>query len=233
MQPEKRKTIKSFFLPDNKKTRNEEQQETTVLDSPSSSQNPCSDSPDHTHSASSSLIVETTDITPVSQNSGNKSMPEDISKSCNDHPRQPKLRSYPSNFQNCSFQSNWFVNRNWLEYSVKNDRIYCFNCRHFRSYKTNIGDAFTTCGYNNCKDALESGSGLHKHEQSQAHVIATKNLESFKLRQQLQLSVINSLDNSRSILVRRNRDRLIKISSTLLLLARQMIAFRGHQENEK
>ncbi len=157
----------------------------------------------------------------------------DISKTCNDLPIQPKLNSYPLNVQNRSFRSNWFVNRPWLEYSVKNDRIYCFNCRHFGVYKTNIGGTFTGCGYNNWKRALKHGNGLQKHEQSQSHIVATKNFQSFKLRQELQVNVINSLNSGRNLLVQRNRDRLIKIASTLLLLAQQMIAFRGHDENEK
>jgi hypothetical protein len=55
----------------------------------------------------------------------------------------------------------------------------------------------------------------------------------FKLRQELQLTVIHSLDSGRNLLVRRNRNRLIKIASTLLLLAKQMIAIRGHVENER
>lgn len=233
MQPEKRKTITSYFLPDSKKTRNEQQQEATTLDPPTSSPNLSSDFSDQSLSVSTHSLDESIDVTASTESGGNKLMPVDISRSSNDLPSQPKLTSYPSNIQNRSFQSNWFVNRSWLEYSVKTDRVYCFNCRHFRSYKTNIGDAFTSCGYNNWKRALENGSGFQKHEQSQLHVIATKNFESFKLRQQLNLSVINSLDNGRNLLVRRNRDRLIKIASTLLLLAKQMIAFRGHEENEK
>ncbi|CAF4531509.1 unnamed protein product, partial [Rotaria sp. Silwood2] len=45
-------------------------------------------------------------------------------------------------------------------------------------------------------------------------------------------NVLKQLDNSRAILIRKNRDRLVKISSTLLFLTRQMISFRGHQEDE-
>lgn len=61
---------------------------------------------------------------------------------------------------------------------------------------------------------LESESDLQKHGQSQSQTIATKNFPPFKLRQELQLTVINSLDSGRNfLLVRRNRDRLIKIAS--------------------
>ncbi|CAF4263562.1 unnamed protein product [Rotaria sp. Silwood2] len=45
-------------------------------------------------------------------------------------------------------------------------------------------------------------------------------------------NVLKQLDNSRAILIRKNRDRLVKISSTLLFLTRQIISFRGHQEDE-
>ena len=37
----------------------------------------------------------------------------------------------------------------------------------------------------------------------------------------------------RAIQIHKNRDRLIQICSTLRLLARQVISFRGHEENEK
>ncbi|CAF3579463.1 unnamed protein product [Rotaria socialis] len=33
--------------------------------------------------------------------------------------------------------------------------------------------------------------------------------------------------------IRKNRDRIIKICATLRFLARQMVSFRGHEENEK
>ena len=46
-------------------------------------------------------------------------------------------------------------------------------------------------------------------------------------------NVLNKLDSSRSIQIRKNRDRLIKICSTLNLSARQMISFRGHDESER
>ena len=153
MEPEQRKTIKSFFLPDPKKTRHEQRQD---LDQSPSSPNICSDS--------SPSIDITFDTTSVTANSGNKSMPVDISRTCNDLPSQPKLGSYPSNSRNRSFQANWYVNRPWLEYSMSNDRVYCFNCRHFRSYKTNIGDAFTSCGYNNWIEDSSSNATYLSHD---------------------------------------------------------------------
>ena len=52
----------------------------------------------------------------------------------NSEPVQPILNSYPKTMfgtrMRC-FSSNWFEEYNFLEYSVQNDRLYCYDCRHF------------------------------------------------------------------------------------------------------
>ncbi|CAF1296287.1 unnamed protein product [Rotaria sordida] len=69
------------------------------------------------------------------ENSGTKRVPNDISASCCDSPVQPKLITYPINYQNRSFQPRWYNDRVWLEYSVQNDACYCYYCRHFSCNK--------------------------------------------------------------------------------------------------
>ena len=76
---------------------------------------------------------------------------------------------------------------------------------------------------------MEKTSGLIKHASCQAHIIATKNYLSYKQQQETNSNVLKSLYSCRTIQIRKNRDRLIKICSTLRLLARQMISFRGHE----
>ncbi|CAF1648746.1 unnamed protein product, partial [Didymodactylos carnosus] len=78
-----------------------------------------------------------------------------------------------------------------------------------------------------------TNGGLLKHSQSQLHITSTKNYESYVLRQRNNSNVINQLDAGRVIHIRKNRDRLIKICSTLHFLSRQMISFRGHRENSQ
>ena len=99
--------------------------------------------------------------------------------------------------------------------------------------KSNFTDAFTTSGFSNCKNALGKDGGLMKHASSQSHVLSMKSYQSFKHIQDTDSTVINRLNHGRTVQIRKNRDRLIKICSTLHLLARQMISFRGHDENEK
>ena len=233
MQPEKRKTIESFFRSFKRKVRGDGEIELNVIES-LDLPNSCSFSnkeigPDTNSSTTSSITTA-----PSSTNAfPTKSVPDDISKSCDELPSQPKLKNYPMNDQKRAFQSVWFNNRPWLEYSIVNDSCYCYYCRHFSSNKLNVGDAFISTGFNNWKRSLESNSGLVKHSSCQSHIIATKNYESYKQRQATNSSVINQLDSGRIIQIRRNRDRLMKICSILHLLSRQMISLRGHVENEK
>ncbi|CAF4903639.1 unnamed protein product, partial [Rotaria socialis] len=54
------------------------------------------------------------------------------------------------NNESRSFQFQWYCNRPWLEYSIKNDTAYCYYCRHFGisiQTKRLQSDAFTT-GFN-------------------------------------------------------------------------------------
>ncbi|CAF3478552.1 unnamed protein product [Rotaria socialis] len=148
---------------------------------------------------------------------------------------RPVLSSYPVNHENRSFQSQWYQNRPWLEYSIKNDSAYCYCCRHFgESVQTKCfqSDAFTT-GFNAWRRALEKDRGFDKHVKSILHITAAKNYDGYKNRLQSNTSVINLLDKSRTELIKQNRAKLMKICSTILLCARQMIALRGHVENEE
>lgn len=144
------------------------------------------------------------------------------------------LLSYKINNDNRSFQKQWFLNRPWLEYSVDRDRAYCYYCRHFGSTNTmtnrNQSDAFLT-GYNNWKNAVGSNRGFKQHETAAAHITATFNYNEFIIREKSKSNVINLVDKARVEQIRKNRERLIKISSTIWLCARQMIALRGHDEH--
>ena len=158
--------------------------------------------------------------------------PKDISRCCDDLPAQPMLQNFPTNRQKRSFQPNWYRDYSWLEYSIESDACYCFTCRHFPANQSHIHDAFSTTGFNNWKNSLGKAGGLTKHVLSQSHLVSTKNYQSFKLGSQTSSNVMNRLDNHRAVHIAKNRQRLAKICSTLHLLARQMVAFRGHDEQE-
>ncbi|CAF1470107.1 unnamed protein product [Adineta steineri] len=163
-------------------------------------------------------------------------VPLDISRSSADPPTQPILPSYKINNENRSFQNRWFTNRPWLEYSIESNKAYCYYCRHFGltniMINRNQSDAFLK-GFHNWKIALEKNKGLKLHESSTAHITATHNYSEFVKREQSKLNVLNIVDQGRLEQIRKNRERLIKIASTILLCGRQMISLRGHQEDDE
>ena len=76
-------------------------------------------------------------------------------------PCQPLLNNYPKRqFGNRqrSFNADWYDKYKWLEYSEELDSCFCFPCRVFlTSAKENT---FTKTGFNNWKNALDSGKGF-------------------------------------------------------------------------
>ena len=90
-------------------------------------------------------------------------------------PYQPRLSKYKVTVhrgKSRSFCSKWYDFHNWLEYSPKTDRMYCFVCRAF-AYKVSgsvgrVDPAFVSSGTqaSRWKDAK---SALSKHQASAVH----------------------------------------------------------------
>ncbi|CAF4003689.1 unnamed protein product [Rotaria sordida] len=141
-------------------------------------------------------------------------LPIDISRSVLDPPSQSFLLSYKINKDKC-FQKQWYNNRSWLEHFGSTNNL----------INRNQSDAFLR-GYNNWKNALVKNRRFHQHQTSTAHITATLNYNQFLVREKSQLSVVNVIEHGRIEQIRKNRNHLIKISSVILLCARQMISLR-------
>ena len=87
-------------------------------------------------------------------------------------------------------------------------------------------------GFNSWKHAFSANQGFVNHENSQSHKLAEINYKEYISRTSSATTVLQVIDKSRNELIKRNREKLIKITSTLSLCAGQMIAIRGHEENE-
>lgn len=55
---------------------------------------------------------------------------------------------FPKQTDGRSFQPTWIDKYSWIEYSIQQDRVYCYSCRQFAVNKPN--DVFIT-GYNGWK----------------------------------------------------------------------------------
>ena len=98
----------------------------------------------------------------------------DISSSYHEDPVQPILEKYPQTSQR-RFNSGYFKSFPWIEYSIKQDAVYCFSCRHFSSNIVRPGEtsgniAFVDKGFKKWKDAKEL---LTQHGSSSKHKDST------------------------------------------------------------
>ena len=88
-----------------------------------------------------------------------------------DKPKQVILKTYPERMfgsRKRSFSSSWYLNRDWLEYSVERDAAFCYACRKYKSVSSDA--TFSSKGFNDWKHALETGKGLNKHATSKEHL---------------------------------------------------------------
>ncbi|CAF4961518.1 unnamed protein product [Rotaria sp. Silwood1] len=140
--------------------------------------------------------------------------PADVSQTTQDSPAQPHLAAYPTGKENRSFQEKWYVDRPWLDTPTRIQR-----------------DSFTVGGFNNWKRALARDRGFDRHVKSQTHIISSANFFEYQSRQKSNTTVIHVLEKSRADQIRNNRNKLINISSAILLCAKQLLALHGHDES--
>ncbi|XP_008181084.1 zinc finger MYM-type protein 1-like [Acyrthosiphon pisum] len=151
-------------------------------------------------------------------------------------PVQPILKKYPTTKfgdQNRAFSASYFAKFDWLEYSIINDAIYCFACRNFSTACSE--DSFIQ-GFRNWKKLYGSrGSGKNKQTKLEAHgstkfhnTCMTK-WTAYKATK-LSGSVHTQLSNAHKQQIVDNRNYIKTITDIILYLARQGLAFRGHDE---
>ena len=98
----------------------------------------------------------------------------DLSRSLENGAVQPILLSYPKDGNNRVFQPDWFKSRAWLEYSQKEDKVYCFYCRLF--FLGSGEKAFVQDGYCSWNKALER---MKLHVNSSGHLFAAERYAAF------------------------------------------------------
>ncbi|XP_050373315.1 uncharacterized protein LOC126790969 [Argentina anserina] len=147
-------------------------------------------------------------------------------------PFQPEL-SFPyseQGGQQRKFQSSWFKDNPWLEYSIAHDKAYCFPCFLFET-EENTHKAFTVDGFRNWKRVCPSDNVLLRHVGgvNSAHNAAMQKWDSLRNP----AKGIEAVLHSRSLKdVEDNRLRLKAAIEGVRLLANQGAPFKGHDESE-
>ncbi|KAI5684159.1 hypothetical protein M9H77_05387 [Catharanthus roseus] len=147
-------------------------------------------------------------------------------------PTQPCDHKFPqSDFGEIrrSFQTIWFKDFTWLEYSIHKDAAFCFCCYLFaEGHNHKHGDdIFTKVGFKNWKRAKEK---FRKHEGSpnSPHSGAVIQLLGFRNQRH---DVEHMLLKQSSQTEIDYRIQLTAVVKVIRLLLRQGLAFRGHDES--
>ena len=113
---------------------------------------------------------------------------DDLALTPESSPRQPVNVEFPITYfsgKARSFNSDWFRQYPWLEYSVKKDAAFCYPCRLFNLTQSSTGTsrpekAFTTLGFRDWKHATGSTGMLISHNNCISHKQAIIAWEQFK-----------------------------------------------------
>lgn len=166
--------------------------------------------------------------------------PTDISSSSHDHPCQPQLLRYPAQVSangklRRSFNISYYGKHPWLEYSVKENSVFCFCCRHFGGTSTLRGQRygarpFIETGVRRWKDI---SSVLEEHAKSDRHRDSAVSWTKFKAIQAKEMQPIASvLSTDRNKEMNENREHVKALLKVTALLGRLGTAFRSHDETE-
>lgn len=158
----------------------------------------------------------------------------DIASTTSSVPCQPLIHFPVSYFSGKarSFNSDWYKQYSWLEYSVQKDAAFCFPCRLF--FSPSIGHSrpeksFTEIGFRDWKHATGTTGVLSKHANCKTHKLSVIAWQQYLAAEKHQ-SVAEQLGSNRAEQIKKNRHYIASIIEVLLLCSKQEIAFRGHDE---
>jgi hypothetical protein len=129
--------------------------------------------------------------------------------------------------QRC-FSLKYYEECPWIEYSVNEDKVYCFVCRNFytKDLRTQ-NEKFITSGYDNWK---KIGEALHKHRDSLIHKRSTEMHIAFK-HSLVSGSVQDKIVTQHATEIVERKQYLTKLIELIMCLARQGMPLRGHRED--
>jgi hypothetical protein len=98
-----------------------------------------------------------------------------------------------------SFNSSWYVQYKWLEYSITADRVFCFPCRLFNnSSGINVGHVevnYSKVGFNNRKNATIK---FREYQLTKTHLNSTNSLTKFLKSKPIDVIIGENREKTRS-----------------------------------
>lgn len=120
--------------------------------------------------------------------------------------------------------------RNWLVYSVKLDKVFCFCCKLFA---TKITNSLTSGGYDDWRNLSQT---LHSHEMSHSHLVAVRDWNELSRRFGSGKTIDAAYQRFLTAETQHWQNVVKRLVAIVTYLGRQCLAFRGsndtlHSEN--
>lgn len=128
------------------------------------------------------------------------------------------------------YSPKWEEKFPWLRYSNEKEAAFCVYCLAFGSESHRSSDLFVDKGFRDWKNATGTKRGiLNSHNESKFHQEAAhKSLNYKQIVMKGDSDIYHSISKSYEEKVKRNREILIRIIDTIVVLGQQNIPFRGH-----
>ena len=172
---------------------------------------------------------------PMTTSTSADDIPTDIAAGPDQTPVQPKI-NFPTTLKgnkHRSFNSDWYKQYRWLEYSRGRDAAYCYPCRLFTTESGRYSETFTKDGFCDWKHAMGKDGIIPCHDRCKTYMQAMASWQEFVKNKASGTLIADRLDAARSQLIAKNRHYLKTILEVLLLCSQQEIALRGHDESVK
>jgi hypothetical protein len=174
-------------------------------------------------------ITEALDKTILSTNNISSAVSENFAEN-NVYLNTPSqlVIDFPQNEQKRRFQEKWYNIYSWLEYEVTTDSSFCYICKQY-PMKDKEKPTFKTSGFKDWKNAKKF---FEIHETSESHKtnqMLHHNRVSVEKSRKSCAALVNS-HHAKD--VAENRNYLKHIIEIIHFLARQGLAYRGHNENK-
>lgn len=137
-----------------------------------------------------------------------------------EYPQDEYKRRFHSSWYSRQLLDNTFINREWLTYSQKLNKMFCLSCI---LYGNNPTKAWVKDGLSYWKNGLMS---IRQHETTSTHVMATLKI---KLKKNT-LPLLPSLIEKKNHQISFNREVVKQLIEITIFLARHNLLFRGHDE---
>ena len=163
--------------------------------------------------------------------------PNDVASNAFDSPKQPcitfplRLFGNGQNARKRCFNSAWYQQYTWLEYSVERDAAYCYPCRIFTQRRHHGKEStFTVNGFHNWKNASGKKGVLESHDKCSSHKDAMVSWKQFITNSKKEATIDRQVDSSHKKQIESNRHYIKTVAEVILKCCQQDMALRGHRE---